>query len=83
MPKVAICIENVSIPTHGVVIMFQGERPAYLPEYHIEHPFDCVPLLIRSLLGSIVVLNLNQQESDHHYTAHCGHLADHRRLICK
>jgi hypothetical protein len=46
MPEVAICTDNVVIPTLGIGIVFLGERLEYPPEYLLQHLSVCMPLLI-------------------------------------
>jgi hypothetical protein len=66
MPEVAICIENVVISALGIGIWFKCEWQKYLPEDFVQPLSVCLPLLTQSLLGNIVVLDLNWQESDHY-----------------
>jgi len=47
MPNVPICPEKVARPALGTSVVFQGERLEYLPEYFVQHLFDCLPLLIQ------------------------------------
>jgi hypothetical protein len=60
MPEVAICTENVVIPTLSDGIEFKGERLEYPPEYFVQHLTVCLPLLIQPFLRNIAVLDLNR-----------------------
>ena len=66
MPEVAICTENVVIPTLSAVFLFDGERLEYMPEYLVQHLLVCCPLHILPLLRIIAVLDRNRQQSDHY-----------------
>jgi len=70
MPEVAICTENVVIPTLGAAMLFKGEWPKYLPEYIFQHLSVCLPLLIQSHLMNIAVLVGNRLESDYYDAVH-------------
>jgi len=76
MPQVAICTENIVIPTLSAGILLNGERLEYPPEYLVQHLSVCFPLLIQPLLRNIVVVDWNRQESDHYDAVCWGHLAD-------
>jgi len=67
---VTICTENVVIPTLGAGILYKGERLEYPLEYFFQHLSVCLPLLIQPLLMNIVVLDWNEQESDHYDSVH-------------
>jgi hypothetical protein len=66
MPEVAICTENVVIPTPGAGILFKGEWLELLPEYFVQHLSVYLPLLIQLLLRNIAHHHLNRWESDHY-----------------
>ena len=66
MPEVAICTENIVIPTIGIGILFKGVRLEYPPEYFVQHLSVCLTLLIQPLLRNIAILDWNWQESDHY-----------------
>jgi len=66
MADIAICTENVVIPTLGAGILFKGERVEYPPEYLVQHLSVCLLLLIQPLLRNIAVLDRNPEESDHY-----------------
>jgi hypothetical protein len=55
------------MPARRVGIMLKGEKLQSLPEYFVQHPWFCMPLLILMLLRYIVVLDWNRQESDHYH----------------
>jgi hypothetical protein len=59
-PEVAICTENIVIPTPGAGILFKGDLLERLPEYFIQHLSVCLLLLIQPLLRNIVVLDWNR-----------------------
>jgi len=65
-PGVAICKENVVIPSLGVGILFKGERLEYPPEYFVPYLSVCLPVLIQPLLRHFAVLDHDWQESDHY-----------------
>jgi len=77
-PEVAICTENVVIPTLGIGILFKGARLEYPPGYFVQCISDCLPLLIQPVRRNIAVLDWNWQESDHYDGVFSGHLADLR-----
>jgi hypothetical protein len=68
--EVAICTENVVIPTLGVRILFKGERLEYPPDYVLQHLSVPLPLLIHPVLRNITVWDWYQHES-HHYDGVC------------
>jgi hypothetical protein len=79
MPEVAICTENVVIPTLGIGILFQGERLVCPPEIFVQHVPVCLPLLMQPVLRNIAVLDRSGQERDHYDGVRSGYLADLRR----
>jgi len=70
MPEVAICTENVVIPTIGAGIVFKGEWLEYPTEYFVQHLLVCLLLLIQSPRRNIVVPDWNWPESDHYDAVH-------------
>jgi hypothetical protein len=60
MPEVAICMENIVIPTLDAGILFKGEWLQDPPEYFVQHLSVCLPLLIQLHLRTIAVLDWNR-----------------------
>jgi hypothetical protein len=68
MSEVAICTENVVIPTLGTGILLKGEWLEYPLEYFVQHLSVSLPLLIQPLLKNIAVLDWNWEKSNHYDT---------------
>lgn len=56
-PVVAICTENVVLPTLSAGIVFNGERLEYQPVYIFQHLSICILLLMQAILRNIVVVD--------------------------
>jgi hypothetical protein len=70
LPEVLICTENDLIPALSVVILFNGERLEYLPEYFFQHLSVCFLLLIPPLVRDAAVLDRNWEKSDRYDPVH-------------
>jgi len=70
MPQVAICKENIEIPTLGAAIVFKHVTLEYPQEYFVQHLLVCLPLLISLHLRNIAFLDSIRQESNHHDAVH-------------
>jgi hypothetical protein len=67
------------MPDRGVDILNTGQRPENQPEYFVQHPMVCLPLLIQQLRRNIQVVVWTWQGSDHYNGVRGGHLVDLRR----
>jgi hypothetical protein len=70
MPEVAICTENVVIPTLGAGILCQGKRLEYPLKYFVQHHSVCSLVLIQPLPRNNAVLDWTWLESDPYDAVH-------------